>query len=94
MKQHGHRYAGFRPGEPRNQRRYGSLFSPSSPSALPPPAPPPPAPDDPAIEEERRKKRLVEARRRGRQATILTGGEGDPSKATVSRPTLRTLLGG
>lgn len=94
MKPHGHRYAGTCRSEPKGLRRHGSLFSSPSPPALPPEPPPPPAPDDPAIEEARRRRRLAEARRRGRQATILTGGEGDTTEATVSRPQLRTLLGG
>ena len=38
--------------------------------------------------------RLAEARRRSRQATILTGREGDTATATVARPKLRRLLGG
>ena len=89
-----HTHAGFRPAEPPNARRFASIFNPPSP----PPPPPPPAPlpqaDDPAVEEERRRRRLAEARRRGRQATILTGGEGDTAPATVARPELRRLLGG
>lgn len=93
MKSHGHRYAGNICFTPRNARRFGAIFSPSSPS-LPPAPPPPPTQDDPAVEEARRKRRLVEARRRGRQATILTGGAGDESPATVNRPGLRRLLGG
>lgn len=93
MKSHGHRYAGDVRFTPRNNLRFGAIFSPSSPSLPPPPAPPPTV-DDPAVEEARRKRRLVEARRRGRQATILTGGRGDESTATVSRPGLRRLLGG
>mgnify|MGYP003628757516 FL=1 len=93
MKSHGHRYAGDARFTPRNGRRFGSIFSPPSPS-LPPPAPPPPTVDDPSVEEARRKRRLVEARRRGRQATILTSGTGDESTATVNRPGLRRLLGG
>ncbi len=93
MTSHGHRYAGDVRFTPRNDRRYGAIFNPPSPSLPPPPAPPPTV-DDPAVEEARRKRRLAEARRRGRQATILTGGTGDESAATVSRPGLRRLLGG
>lgn len=93
MRSHGHRYAGNFCFTPRNTRRFGSIFSPASP-ALPPDPPAPPMVGDPAVEEARRKRRLVEARRRGRQATILTGGAGDESTATVNRPGLRRLLGG
>lgn len=93
MKPHGHRYAGLVRIEPRNARRFGAIFSPPSPS-LPPPPPPSPTEDDPAVEEARRQRRLAEARRRGRQATILTGGSGDESPASVNRPRLRRLLGG
>jgi hypothetical protein len=50
--------------------------------------------DDPTVEEARRKRRLIEARRRGRQATILNGGAGDESAATANRLGLRRLLGG
>lgn len=93
MKSHGHRYAGAHEFLPRNARRFGAIFSPPSPS-LPPLAPTLPELDDPAIEEARRKRRLVEARRRGRQATILTGASGDESQALINRPGLRRLLGG
>ena len=93
MKTHGHRYAGNIFFTPRNGRRFGAIFSPPSPSLPPKPAAPP-AIDDPAVEEARRKRRLVEARRRGRQATVLTGGAGDESPATVNRPGIRRLLGG
>lgn len=93
MNRHGHRYAGIPGFSPRNARRFGAVFSPASPS-LPPPPPPPPTIEDPAVEEARRKRRLAEARRRGRQATILTGASGEDRPATVNRPQLRRLLGG
>ena len=93
MKDHGHRYAGMPGFSPRNARRFGAIFNPPSPS-LPPPPPPPPTADDPAVEEARRKRRLAEARRRGRQATILTGSAGDENPVAVNRPRLRRLLGG
>ena len=64
------------------------LSTPKVPS--PPPPPPPAAEDDEAIrarlDAERRRLRLA----RGRAATILTGGLGDP-QAAVS--TAKTLLG-
>ena len=93
MKPHGHRYAGSSDFTPRTGRRFGAIFSPASPS-LPPLPPPPPTIEDPAVEEARRKRRLAEARRRGRQATILTGASGDESPAVVNRPQLQRLLGG
>ena len=93
MKPHGHRYAGAPAFAPKNRRRFASIFSPPSPPALPT-VPPPPEPDDPEVEDARRKQRLAEARRRGRQATIITGGSGDETPASVNRPQLRRLLGG
>lgn len=74
----------------------GSIFSPSPP---PPPPPPPPLPtrDDPEVREAERRERLAAARRRGRRATILTGGRGVEGEALVGRPAPgpapRTLLG-
>lgn len=104
MKPHTHRYAGLPAFAPRNARRFGSIFNPPSP---PPPAPPPPPPapppappppildeDQPEVIEARRQRRLAEARRRGRAATILTGGQGDQTPVTVNRPGLRSFLGG
>lgn len=74
----------------------GALFSSPSPPAPPPPPPPPPVPeiDDPAVEEARHKLRLSQRRRLGRGRTILTSGLGDPGAAPVSRPGLKTTLGG
>lgn len=65
----------------------GSLFS--SPK-MPAPAPvaPPPTREDPAIEEAKRKQRMIEGQRRGRAATIVTGGLGDTGEAEIKRPTL------
>jgi hypothetical protein len=65
----------------------GSIFNPPKPKA-PPPPPPPPKADDPAIEEARNREREAARRRRGRQATILTSGLGDPSQPQVQQPTL------
>lgn len=70
----------------------GAIFSPSAPSV--PPPPPVPTFEDPAIEEARKKRRLAELTRRGRAATVLTGGTGDPSTARTDRPGLHKLLGG
>jgi len=65
----------------------GSIFNPPKPKA-PPPPPPPPTPADPAIEAARRRERDAAKRRRGRQATILTGGLGDTSRPQVQQPSL------
>lgn len=65
----------------------GSLLNPPKPKA-PPPPPPPPKADDPAIEAARKRERDAARRRRGRQATILTSGLGDPSEPQVQQPTL------
>jgi hypothetical protein len=65
----------------------GSLFNPPKPKA-PPPPPPPPKPDDSAIDAARKREALAARRRRGRQATILTGGLGDPGLAQVQQPKL------
>lgn len=57
-----------------------------------PKAPPkPPTPEDPAVIAARDAARLKSKRRRGRQASILTGPLGDPSDTAVQR---KTLLGG
>lgn len=45
---------------------------------------------DPAVEEARVKALKIVANAKGRSATLLTGGEGDKSKAPVQR---KTLLG-
>lgn len=61
-------------------------FGSSAPAA---PAPLPPLPDreDPAVLEAREKLRLSEKRRRGRRASILTGGSGlDDELGFVYRP--------
>lgn len=54
----------------------------------PPPAPPPPAPDNSAeIAAAALRERLARAGARGRLATILGGGTGEPTRK-------KTLLGG
>lgn len=63
----------------------------SSPKpAPPPPAPPPPTLEDPGIEEARRKEVEAARKAKGRQSTVVTGGQGDQSEAPVQR---KTLLG-
>jgi hypothetical protein len=56
---------------------------------VPPPVPPP-TPSDAEVEEAKRKERLVQRKRKGRAATILTGQQGISGEAPVSR---KTLLG-
>ena len=63
----------------------GNIFAPK-PAPLPPPPPPPPTPDDPAVVESKKKLRESELRRRGRRASILTGGQGALGEAEVARP--------
>ena len=65
----------------------GSMFSPPKPKPVTPP-PPPPEADDPAIEDARWREREAAKRRKGRQATILTGGLGDTSQPQVQQPKL------
>lgn len=73
-----------------------SLFSPPRPQALPPilmanpqiaPATVPPERTDPRVLEAGKKQREAELRRRGRSATVLTGGKGVTEKAPLGRPT-------
>ena len=80
-----------RPGE----RRFKFLVGGGGPS-LPPPPPPPPTRDDPAIAEARKKLRASELRRKGRRATIITGGAGVLGEAPLIQPQARgaQLLGG
>jgi hypothetical protein len=65
----------------------GSMFSPPKPKPVTPP-PSPPMPEDPVIEEARKREREATKRRKGRQATILTGGLGVTSQPQVQQPTL------
>ena len=54
-----------------------------------------PTRDDEKIEEERRKRKLVNAARKGRSSTIITGGGADLEElATISSLALNTVLGG
>ena len=67
----------------------GSIFNPPKPKAPPPPPPPPPEPaKDPEVEEARSQERHSAKRRRGRQATILTGGLGLTDDPLVQQPKL------
>lgn len=65
----------------------GFLF-PSPPKPVPPP-PPPPERDDPVVVASRKKLRQSELRRKGRQASIITGGEGVLGSAPLSQPAAR-----
>ena len=69
-------------------------FSPSKPRLPPGPAPPPQR-DDPAVVAARKKLRASELRRKGRRATILTGGEGVLGTVPLAQPRAGSqLLGG
>lgn len=58
------------------------------------PLPPPPERDDPAIEAAKEAERLAALRRKGRQASVLTGGAGLLGDASVNQPQAgSTLLG-
>ena len=72
-----------------------SLFSPPRPR-LPPPPPPPVTREDPAIAAAAKKQRQADLRRRGRKATIITGGQGVLGDAPLAQPQARSaqLLGG
>lgn len=69
-----------------------SLFSAPKPPSLPA-LPPLPTLKDPEVEARRKRVRLAAVKRRGRTATILTGGEGDISLVPVVRPELSKTLG-
>jgi len=61
--------------------------APSIPPS-PPPPPPPPTPDDPAIEAQRKAVQAAERRRKGRAASVITGGAGVTEPALISQPAL------
>lgn len=63
--------------------------SPKTPDVVTPP--PPPTPADPAVQQAARDAQTAAAMAAGRGSTILTGGQGDTSKATVAK---KVLLGG
>jgi hypothetical protein len=56
----------------------------------PPPAPPPPSKSDAEVQDAALRERERARRARGRASTILTGGEGDPSEASIGN---KKLLG-
>lgn len=66
----------------------GGLLSPPK-IELPPPPPPPPTRDDPAVAARRKEVADAEKRRKGRAASIITGGEGVLGETTVERPAAR-----
>lgn len=70
-------------------------FSSSGPS-LPARLPPPTTRDDPAIADAKKKLRASELRRKGRRASIITGGAGVLGEAPLSQPQARgaQLFGG
>lgn len=73
----------------------GGLFGGGS---APAPYVPPPLPErtDPEVEARRRRQRLASANRRGRRASIITGGQGVAGEAnlstTAAQPGARTTL--
>lgn len=70
-----------------------SFISPDTPKVDP--LPPPPTRDDPAIEAAKEAERLAMLRRKGRGATLLTGGGGLSGDASVNQPQAGAqLLGG
>lgn len=70
----------------------GAIFGGSKPATV---APPPPLPErtDPSIEDARKRAQLAASRRRGRRATVLTGGQGVTDVANVDQPQAKTKLG-
>ena len=65
------------------------IFGGGGPSA-PPPLPPLPTRADPAIAARRQAVKAAEAKRKGRRATLLTGGQGVAASDSLNRPTLLT----
>lgn len=61
------------------------FFAPSPPP-LPPPPPPPPQREDPAVAESKKKLRESELLRKGRAASVLTGGSGVLGDTNLARP--------
>jgi hypothetical protein len=91
---HGHRYAGARLA--RDHERHFGGGSPKPP-APPPPPPPPPSETDPEVEKQKRQARQDIRQRRGRRATVLTGGElPEPAtqRGSLTVPGSLTKLGG
>lgn len=65
------------------------LFGSPKQPAPPPPPPPPPKRDDPEVVASRKKLRQSELRRKGRQASIITGGEGVLGSPPLAQPAAR-----
>jgi len=71
----------------------------SSGPSVPPPPPPPPTREDPAIAEAKEAQRQAELKRKGRKASVITGGQGvEDNLGTaggpqVERPRAAQLLG-
>lgn len=64
-----------------------SIFSPPKPKIqTPPPAAQPVERDDPNVTQAREELRKAELKRRGRAATILTGGAGVEEEALLGQP--------
>lgn len=64
----------------------GEIFGGSQPS--PPAYTPPPAMTDPAVEEVRKKRLIATSNMKGRQSTLLTGGQGDETLAPTAAASL------
>lgn len=70
-----------------------SLVAPDSPKVDP--LPPPPTREDPEIEAAKEAERLASLRRKGRAASVLTGGGGLLGDASTAQPRAgATVLGG
>lgn len=71
----------------------GGLFGGGQAPQIIEPAPLPER-DDSAVKAARQKAQLADRLRRGRRATIVTGGQGVLDEANVDRPAVTTVLGG
>lgn len=69
----GHRHAGWRTDDTLPKRHFGGK-GPKPPDP-PPPPPPPPKDTDPEVEKAKAASRADLRARRGRRATVLTGGD-------------------
>lgn len=74
---YGHRHKALVRGQVRSERHFGGG------AKSPPQTQPAPQSTDPEIEKEKQRSRQAIARRRGRRATILTGGQDLAEPATV-----------
>jgi hypothetical protein len=59
--------------------------APAAPK-LPPPPPPVPTIEDPAVTAAAEQARIAAEKRKGRAATLITGGQGDTSTPNIARP--------